>query len=139
MDAQLAAARIREALKSMPIEEWYRGQFHTDLCSVRKVVPDPYHHQGPVVCDTGYSGDDSKDMDIAAYIAAANPSALRALLAERGELAKDAARYRWLRDSSVPPHNFYLSVPDEFEGVRYTPDEVDAGIDAALAALTNKD
>lgn len=47
---------------------------------------------------------------------------------------KDAARYRWLRDISTPPHNFYLSVPVEFDGVRYEPAEVDAGIDAAIAA-----
>lgn len=47
-------------------------------------------------------------------------------------LKKDAARYRWLRDLSVPPHNFYIAVPDEFHGVRYTPHEVDAAIDAAL-------
>ena len=45
--------------------------------------------------------------------------------------AKDAERYRWLRDASVPPHNFYLSVPIEFDGVRYGPHEVDAYIDAA--------
>ncbi len=45
---------------------------------------------------------------------------------------KDAERYRWLRDKSVPPHNFYLSVPVEFADVRYTSDQVDAAIDAAL-------
>lgn len=48
--------------------------------------------------------------------------------------ARDAARYRWLRDASVPPHNFYLSVPIEFDGVIYTPAEVDAAIDAAMLA-----
>lgn len=47
---------------------------------------------------------------------------------------QDAARYRWLRDVSVPPHNFYLSVPIEFDGVRYTRAEVDAEIDAAIDA-----
>ncbi len=47
--------------------------------------------------------------------------------------AEDAARYRWLRDVSVPPHNFYLSVPDEFKDERYTKAEVDAAIDAARA------
>lgn len=47
-------------------------------------------------------------------------------------LEAEAARYRWLRDVSVPPHNFYLSVPVEFHGVRYTPAEVDAAIDAAM-------
>lgn len=51
----------------------------------------------------------------------------------------DAARYRWLRDHSCPPHNFYISVPDEFHGVRYAPPEVDAYIDAALAALKGAD
>lgn len=51
---------------------------------------------------------------------------------------EDAARYRWLRDHSVPPHNFYISVPDEFHGVKYGTDEVDAYIDAARAALGEK-
>jgi hypothetical protein len=46
--------------------------------------------------------------------------------------AKDAARYRWLRDKSVPPHNFYIAVPDEFKDERYTPQQVDAAIDAAI-------
>lgn len=48
---------------------------------------------------------------------------------------KDAARYRWLRDVSVPPHNFYLSVPDEFKDDRYTPQQVDAAIDAAIGSV----
>lgn len=51
----------------------------------------------------------------------------------------DAARYRWLRDHSCPPHNFYISVPDEFHGVRYSPAEVDAYIDDALGRLKAKD
>ena len=54
------------------------------------------------------------------------------------KMRDDAARYRWLRDHSVPPHNFYISVPDEFHGVKYSPDEVDAYIDAARAALGEK-
>jgi hypothetical protein len=56
-----------------------------------------------------------------------------ALNAERDALRKDAERYRWLRDVSVPPHNFYLSVPIEFDGVKYSPSEVDDAIDAALS------
>lgn len=48
--------------------------------------------------------------------------------------ALDAARYRWLRDTSVPPHNFYLSVPVEFNGVKYSREEVDVAIDAAITA-----
>jgi hypothetical protein len=52
-----------------------------------------------------------------------------------GRDERDAERYRWLRDVSTPPHNFYLSVPVEFHSVRYTPAEVDAAIDAARASL----
>lgn len=48
---------------------------------------------------------------------------------------QDAARYRWLRDHSCPPHNFYISVPDEFHDVRYALADVDAYIDAARQAL----
>jgi len=54
------------------------------------------------------------------------------------DVVRDAARYRWLRDASVPPHNFYISVPDEFHGVKYQPGEVDAYIDAAIAAQGEK-
>jgi hypothetical protein len=54
--------------------------------------------------------------------------------AECRALRRDAERYRWLRDASVPPHNFYISVPDEFHGVRYQSSEVDAYIDAAIEA-----
>ena len=50
------------------------------------------------------------------------------------DVQRDAERYRWLRDVSVPPHNFYLSVPIEFDGVKYGKSEVDAYIDAAMAA-----
>lgn len=54
---------------------------------------------------------------------------------EADELRADAARYRWLRDHSCPPHNFYISVPDEFAEVRYAGEQVDAYIDAARAVL----
>ena len=50
----------------------------------------------------------------------------------------DAKRYRWLRDTSVPPHNFYISTPDEFAGTRYKPQDVDAYIDAAIRALAQE-
>ena len=70
-------------------------------------------------------------------------TALEAELAERdatiARLREDAARYRWLRDHSCPPHNFYISVPDEFHGIRYAPSEVDAYIDEASKALRTVD
>ena len=63
---------------------------------------------------------------------------LQALIEERDRLRADALRYQWLRDHSVPPHNFYIAVPDEFGGVRYNPSEVDAYIDDARAALAGE-
>lgn len=57
---------------------------------------------------------------------------------ELRRLSHVEARYLWLRDRSTPPHNFYISVPDEFHGVRYTPAEVDAYIDAALTSSTGE-
>jgi hypothetical protein len=57
---------------------------------------------------------------------------------QAGRDAVEAARYRWLRDVSTPPHNFYLSVPVEFDGVKYSRDEVDAAIDAALSTTTGR-
>lgn len=45
---------------------------------------------------------------------------------------QDAQRYRWLRDKSVPPHIFYISVPCEYESVKFSPSEVDAYIDSAI-------
>ena len=51
----------------------------------------------------------------------------------------DAARYRWLRDKSVPPHNFYISVPEEFKDERYKPHDVDAAIDACIATASGTD
>ena len=69
----------------------------------------------------------------AAYIAAVNPATVTELLAELDALRLDAKRYRWLRDTSVPPARFYLSVPDEFKHMKFAPQEVDAEIDAAIA------
>jgi hypothetical protein len=61
-------------------------------------------------------------------------AAVRELAARLAADRPDALRYRWLRDISVPPHNFYLSVPTEFDGVRYAPAEVDAYVDAAITS-----
>ena len=74
----------------------------------------------------------SAGIDAAAAVIA---DALAERDAEIARLREDAARYQWLRDCSCPPHNFYISVPDEFAGTLYAPDDVDAYIDAARAAL----
>ncbi|MBA1366947.1 hypothetical protein [Burkholderia gladioli] len=88
--------------------------------------------------DGGFEGpimdSDERMCDTRRTCGAWMPLYLDAPAISESEDARDAARYRWLRDVSVPPHNFYLSVPVEFDGVRYTRAEVDAAIDAAIDA-----
>lgn len=51
--------------------------------------------------------------------------------------AKDASRYRWLRDHSQPGIcTFYLSVGNGLHGVKFTRDTVDEAIDAQIATPT---
>jgi hypothetical protein len=52
------------------------------------------------------------------------------------ELEKDAARYIWLRDKSESVHQFYLSTPIWFTGVKFNTENVDSTIDAAMAKPT---
>lgn len=92
-------------------------------------VPMP---QGYVERPSDYTGDIWIESQMRTYGDAREAAGYMRGLAVAG---RDAERYRWLRDVSVPPHNFYLSVPDEFAGVRYTPTEVDAAIDAVIDAL----
>ncbi|WP_434676204.1 hypothetical protein [Pseudomonas sp. D3-10] len=67
----------------------------------------------------------------------AENEALRGLAetAQKGSelLSKDADRYRWLRDKSESIHQFYLSTPIWFTGVKFSKDNVDSAIDAAMA------
>lgn len=48
-------------------------------------------------------------------------------------MRKNSERYRWLRDSSESIHQFYLSTPIWFTGVKFSKENVDSTIDAALA------
>ena len=80
------------------------------------------------------------------YISAANPSTitaltaeLRRLRAENAELAKDAGRYRWLRDSIwyVGPDDFYCGEGgdmNEYENHNCQAETLDTAIDTAMAA-----
>jgi len=52
--------------------------------------------------------------------------------AELTALRKDAERYRWLRDSSESIHQFYLSTPIWFTGVKFSKENVDSTIDGAM-------
>lgn len=47
-------------------------------------------------------------------------------------LRKDAMRYQWLRDSSESIHQFYLSTPIWFLGVKFSKENVDRTIDSAM-------
>ena len=69
---------------------------------------------------------------LAAFIAAAHPAVVMALVAECQALRKDAERYRWLRDKSESGHSFYLSVPLWLSGIRFRKEDVDTGIDTAM-------
>ena len=52
---------------------------------------------------------------------------------DNGQAAeRDAVRYRWLRDKSESVHQFYLSTPIWFTGVKFSKESVDSTIDAAL-------
>lgn len=48
------------------------------------------------------------------------------------ELERDAARYQWLRDKSQNHDQFYLSTPLYFTGVKFSKENVDRTIDAAI-------
>lgn len=56
-----------------------------------------------------------------------------ALEAECEGLRLDAGRYRWLRDSSESFHAFYISTPIWFTGVKFSKENVDSSIDAAMS------
>ena len=60
----------------------------------------------------------------------------RAALLQQADVdAKDAVRYRWLRDKSEPGIcAFYMSVGQAFKGVKFARETVDEAIDAARAA-----
>lgn len=58
-----------------------------------------------------------------------------ALIAENEALRKDADRYQWLRDKSESVHQFYLSTPIWFTGVRFRKEDVDNSIDAAMISV----
>lgn len=55
------------------------------------------------------------------------------LKAENDALRKDAERYQWLRDKSESIHQFYLSTPIWFTGVKFSKKNVDSTIDAAMS------
>ncbi len=55
------------------------------------------------------------------------------LKTENEALRKDAERYRWLRDSSESIHQFYLSTPIWFTGVKFSKQNVDSTIDASMS------
>lgn len=58
-----------------------------------------------------------------------------ALLQQADDDAKDAVRYRWLRDKSEPGIcAFYMSVGQAFKDVKFARETVDEAIDAARAA-----
>lgn len=130
MDAHQAAARIREALEAGPTPgPWlYRGKSN----SFHKPPPEGTQYvYGDFILTVGSDYDDEKPETQANidYIAACSPDSLRALLAERDELAKDAANALAALDSFIAqPDKHFESGTADFSGVHL-----------ARAALTKKD
>lgn len=68
------------------------------------------------------------EKDDAAYVEKASPWLIRALLAERAELLRDAGRYRWICNG-----NGYFMEENMLCHVSNDKAEADAAIDAAIA------
>ena len=123
-------ASLKAALEAATFQPpWSAHKAYTHI-EIWTGTPEQQMHGYRICTVDRHVRDASYDPHAALIVAAVN--ALPSLIEEVERLRKDAERYRWLRDKSVPPHNFYLSVPIEFDGVRYTPPEVDAAIDAAI-------
>ena len=112
MDAQLAAARIREALEAGPTPEWKSAREPNGRGNGWIAGPEAW---------LGFDSYSTQTAAAAALIAACSPDNLRALLAERDELRKIATEM--------------LELADNWPGVAYTADLERR----ARAALTNKD
>ena len=113
------------------------------LCAAAPTGPWLVENDSLYFKDDGYTrhlldadaGHDVEDEDYYAalkFIAAANPDAVLALVAENKALRKDAERYQWLRDKSENLHGFYLSTPIWMTGVKFSKENVDSTIDGAM-------
>jgi hypothetical protein len=84
------------------------------------------------------TGDDARDAELYAllpgtYYMDPPDGGSPTLIEMLGKMAKDAARYRWLRDKSVKVQcGFYLSVGEALHKIRFEPQTVDNSIDAAI-------
>lgn len=94
----------------------------------------------PVAQPYGVNSDGTDLFANAALIAACDPDTIRALLAERDELAKDAARYRWLRKGAnddvavvrgLGAMDYGMSAVVSTYSEEIDGDDLDAAIDAA--------
>lgn len=65
-------------------------------------------------------------------------TALTALAFEVEALRKNSDRYQWLRDKSESVHQFYLSTPIWFTGVKFSKENVDSTIDAAMTSVATQ-
>lgn len=119
-------------------------------------TPGPWSYDGSYVCTMRQDGEtvyveswnpvaDALLSKNVKYISAANPATitaltaeLRRLRAENAELAKDAGRYRWLRNQSMEyRQNGPAAIMAEVSGEKGTfleLDDLDTAIDTAMAA-----
>lgn len=115
---------IREALAAGPTEGPFRAiQAESASYSYDVMTEDGYY----VATAHGLvRGEDNTGEVTAEFIAACNPSAIRALLADLDAMRADAQRYRYLRDVAWGDGSLV------YFDHRYDKDEWDAKIDAAI-------
>jgi hypothetical protein len=141
---------LRDALKAGPTDGPWNVIEHSWLDA--SIIAPGFVH-GICCLDINHATEESQDADgalmsaNAAYIAAANPSTITALLADLDAAEKDAQRYRWLRNESWAGYNQSKRLPEVAESVVITrdgagnvktilaEDAMDAAIDAALSQL----
>jgi hypothetical protein len=138
-------ANIRKALAMGPTPGPWEPSY--DKGSTRDIITQKEKYPICMVRGIAYVGQ-SQYLANGHFIAACDPDTIRELLAERDELAKDAARYRLLRKGAVDDVAVVrgLGAMDYgMSAVAYTyseeidGDDLDATIDAAMEKEANND
>lgn len=90
---------LAEKLAPAYQQPWESHRHSASAVTVGAVGEDGEYSDFIDVRISDYSAFDEHDDELGQWIAAANPQVILGLIAEVEHLRKDAARYRWLRDS----------------------------------------
>jgi hypothetical protein len=128
---------LRDAMEAFPegwrIDAARPGAIH-GIANIGAIDEGEFY--GYISVDTDDYSQPEHAKTIAEYIVAANPAAIRALLAERDAAVRDAERYRWLRDGQESDWAICVWADDRdgrgwYRDARNA-DIVEAAIDAAM-------